>query len=136
MFIIYVIDLSTKNKMLKTGFHIFTKIKNTDRLKLKKNTCFSYFISENPVFFFFQKMFNISWEHSFNRPLYFGQKSPADFLTNKLHCWFWILKMPQSKQFYSPYPTETQPAKMFPILVLRCLIKYCHLLSMAISGEF
>ena len=55
MFIIYVIDLSTKNKMLKTGFHIFTKIKNTDRLKLKKNTCFSYFISENPVFFFFRK---------------------------------------------------------------------------------
>ena len=52
MFIIYVIDLSTKNKMLKTGFHIFTKIKNTDRLKLKKNTCFSYFISENPVVFF------------------------------------------------------------------------------------
>ena len=32
-FIIYVIDLSTKNKNVMTGVHIFTKIKNTDRWK-------------------------------------------------------------------------------------------------------
>ena len=30
MFIIYFIDLSTKNEDLKMGVHIFTKIKNTD----------------------------------------------------------------------------------------------------------
>ena len=42
MFILYVIDLSTK-KNGKTGAHIFTKIKNTDDWKkMKKN--FSYFI--------------------------------------------------------------------------------------------
>ena len=29
MFIIYVIDLSTKNKNVKTGAYILTKIKNT-----------------------------------------------------------------------------------------------------------
>ena len=36
MLIIYVIDLSTKNKNVKTGVHIFTKIKNTDGWKQKK----------------------------------------------------------------------------------------------------
>ena len=47
MFIIYVIDLSTKNK---TGVHIFTKIKNTDDWKKKKNVFFSYFVSVIPDF--------------------------------------------------------------------------------------
>ena len=40
MFIIYVIDLSTKNKNVKTGVHIFTKIKNTDVWKKKKKKFF------------------------------------------------------------------------------------------------
>ena len=36
MFIIYVIDLSTKNKNVRTGVHIFYKIKTKDSWKLKK----------------------------------------------------------------------------------------------------
>ena len=36
MFIICVIDLLTKNKNVKTGFFIFTKIKNTAGSKKKK----------------------------------------------------------------------------------------------------
>ena len=40
MFIIYVTDLSTKDK-IKTGAHIFTKIKNTDGSKKKKKIYFS-----------------------------------------------------------------------------------------------
>ena len=36
MFIIYVIDLSNKNKNVKTGVHTFTKIKITDGWKKKK----------------------------------------------------------------------------------------------------
>ena len=43
MFILYVIDLSTKNKNVKTGVHTFTKIKNTDGWKKeKKNSVISF----------------------------------------------------------------------------------------------
>ena len=59
VFIISVIDLSTKNKMLRWGVCIFTKIKNTDGWK-KIKTFFGYFISEIPKFFcmdFFRKCF-------------------------------------------------------------------------------
>ena len=50
MFIIYVTDLSTKDK-IKTGAHIFTKIKNTDGSKKKKNLFFSYFIDRGSHFY-------------------------------------------------------------------------------------
>ena len=36
MFIIYVIDLSTKIKNVKTSLHIFTKIKHADRKQFWK----------------------------------------------------------------------------------------------------
>ena len=41
MFIIYLIE---QKQDVKTGTHIFTKIKNTDGWKKKKNVFFSYFI--------------------------------------------------------------------------------------------
>ena len=37
MFIIYVIDLLTIKYNVKTGVHVYTKIKNTDHWKWKKN---------------------------------------------------------------------------------------------------
>ena len=42
MFIIYIIDLSTKNENVKMGVHILTKKKkkNTDSCKQKKNFFF------------------------------------------------------------------------------------------------
>ena len=50
MFIIYIIDLSTKNENVKIGVHILTKKKkkkkNTDSCKQKKKFFFSYSISE------------------------------------------------------------------------------------------
>ena len=49
MFIIYVIDLSTKNKNVGMRVHIFFKIEKIGHWKYKKKT-FSYFISEIPNF--------------------------------------------------------------------------------------
>ena len=49
MFIIYLIDLSTKKQNVKTGLHIFTKIKNTGHWKQKK-FFFQYFTSEILIF--------------------------------------------------------------------------------------
>ena len=59
MFIIYVMDLSAKNK--KREVHIFRKMKNTARWKYKKKkNQFSYIR-------FFQKMLHVSLKHSFNK---------------------------------------------------------------------
>ena len=52
MFIVYVIDLSTKNKISRRGVYIFFKI------KIQQKKSFSFFISEIPNFFislFFRK---------------------------------------------------------------------------------
>ena len=64
MFMIYVIDLSNKNKMLRRGFIFF---QNTGRWKqiffsvILEIRNFSYM-----RFFFFHKMINVSLEYSFN----------------------------------------------------------------------
>ena len=49
MFIIYVVDLSTKNKMWRRGLKFLQKLKMQMVVKRKKNV-FSYFISEIPNF--------------------------------------------------------------------------------------
>ena len=48
MFIIYLIDIKKKQNV-KTGLHIFTKIKNTDHWKQEKKF-FQYFTSEILIF--------------------------------------------------------------------------------------
>ena len=71
VFIISVIDLSTKNKMLRWGVCIFTKIKNTDGWK-KIKTFFGYFISEIPKFFcmdFFRKCLIFRRSTPFRKPV-------------------------------------------------------------------
>ena len=67
MFIIYVIDLSTKNKMQTQGFIFLQKSKINTVGNRKKNFFhliyfrkFQFFISA-----FVQKMLNVSSEHSF-----------------------------------------------------------------------
>ena len=77
MFIIYVIDLSTKNKNVKTGVCIFIKIKSTGRWdkKIRELNSLTYLVGiEEKIFFqlirfrkssffiyaLFQKMLNVS----------------------------------------------------------------------------
>ena len=66
MFIIYVRDSLTKNKSVKTRIHIFTKIINIRGWKQKKKLPV---ISFHRFLIFpiciFQKMLNVSLEHSF-----------------------------------------------------------------------
>ena len=67
MFISYVIYLLTKNKIVKTEIHNFTKLKNTDSWKQKK-VFFQLFHFRNFSYFLyalFQKMINVLLEHSF-----------------------------------------------------------------------
>ena len=77
MFIIYVIDSSTKNKMYKQGF-IFLQNQKYRRLEIEKKF-FSYFISEIAYcilhlqkMHFFQKMLSFSSEHSFKAVFIFN----------------------------------------------------------------
>ena len=68
MFIIYVTDLSTKNKLLRGGFPFLQKPKIQAVGKRKKIIFFSNSTAENPNFSymrFFQKMLYVSWDHSF-----------------------------------------------------------------------
>ena len=62
MFILYVIDLSTK-KNEKTGVHIFTKIKNTDDWEKKK---------KNSVISFQKFLIFPIWAFSENAQCFFG----------------------------------------------------------------
>ena len=66
MFIIYVIDFSTKNKMYRQGFIFLRKPKILTVGNRKEN--FSDFLLEIPnflIYVFFQKILNVSSEHSF-----------------------------------------------------------------------
>ena len=65
MFIIYVIDFSTKNKMYRQGFIFLQKPKILTVGNRKEN--FSDFLLEIPnflIYVFFQKILNVSSEHS------------------------------------------------------------------------
>ena len=66
----YVIDLSIKNKTEKRRASYFCKNKKYRPLEIEKKILFGYFISESPYFsymLFFQKMLNVSSEHSFKK---------------------------------------------------------------------
>ena len=69
MFIIYVIDLSAKNK-IKDGGSYFYKNQKYRPLEIEKIIFFSVNSFQKILIFFipeyFQKMLNISSEHSFN----------------------------------------------------------------------
>ena len=70
-FIIYVIDLSTKNKMWRRGFIFFIKIKNTDGWKKKKK----YFLVIS-----FQKFLIFSYICFFRKSLMFRRRMPLKML--------------------------------------------------------
>ena len=71
MFIIYVMDLSTKNKMERQGFKFLQKLK----INIIGNTknIFQFFYFRNSYLFLykpFQKMLNVSPDHFFNYHFY------------------------------------------------------------------
>ena len=71
MFIIYVIDLSTKNKMWRRGFIFFIKIKNTDGWKKKKKIF---------LVISFQKFLIFSYICFFRKSLMFRRRMPLKML--------------------------------------------------------